>query len=172
LPAHQQVAAEQVRPAREEDPVDRPAHLLHPGAGPRSGDDDDVPRRHTHHQLARHHALQLVPEPVGQQHAGLEAVEGEHQGRRLAVDAHPIQRRVQVLGRLPAQLAVGELEAVEVVPGEQALPRRRPWPPRWWTGRVRHGQLAHEPVDEGSGFVHAAALYQDGQDGGTSHLHV
>jgi hypothetical protein len=133
-----------VRSAREEHPVDRTADLLQPGARLRSGEDDHVPGRHADHQVPRHRLLQVVPERAGQQQAGLEPVEGQHQGRWLAVDADPVQAGVQVLGRLPAQVSPHQAEAAELVPREQALPVRR-------AGGVGDGEVTEEPIGEVGG---------------------
>jgi hypothetical protein len=91
-----------VRATGEEDPVDRAPHLLHARPGERTGKDHHIPGGDSDDQLARHRIAEVVPEPVGEQHAGLQPVEGEHQRGRLAVDAHPVQRRVQVRRRVPA----------------------------------------------------------------------
>lgn len=103
----QQVRAEQVRPTREEHPIDRPTHLLQPGTRSCTGEDHYVPSRSSDHEVTGHGPSQVVPEPVGEQGAGFQTVEREHQGGWLAVDVHPVQHRVQVLRRPPAQLPPG-----------------------------------------------------------------
>lgn len=126
--------------AGEEDPVDGPAGALQTGGRLGTGKDNDVAGRHAHDQLAGHRVLHVVPEGVGQQDTGLETVEGDHQGGRLAVDAQAIEGQVEVVQSRSAEVAPREVHPVEVGPGHQALPVRR-------TERVRHRHVAVELVD-------------------------
>jgi hypothetical protein len=75
----------------EEHPIDGPAGLLQARPRLRSRHDHDISGGYADDQLARDRTLETVPERVGEQHAGLEPVEGEHQRGRLPVDAHAIQ---------------------------------------------------------------------------------
>jgi hypothetical protein len=164
--AHQQRTAEQVGAAGEEDPVDRAAHLCHAGARLRTGQDDHVAGGYPDHQVAGHRVLQVVPEPVGQQHAGFQPVERQHQRRRLAVKTHALQRGVQVGRGLPPQFPRRESEVVQVMPGEQPLAVTRPH-------RVGHGEAVHELLHHVTvRDLRIVVRHQEGEKGGTSHLHA
>lgn len=127
--------------AGEEDPVHRPPRLLQPGPGLASGDDHDVPGRYADHQLTGDGPLQVVPELIHQQGAGLHAVEGEHQCRRLPVQTQSGQRRVQVVQRLPPQGPPADPEAVQVRPGHHRIAVRR-------NTRVGHHQAGREVLQQ------------------------
>jgi hypothetical protein len=102
---------------------------------------------------------------MGEQDAGLDPVEGQHQRRRLSVDAHPIQRRVEVLGGVPAKLAPGHTEAFQLLPAEQPAAVRRP-------RRVSDGDVADEAVHEvGRRHLGVAVAHQNGEEGGWGHRH-
>jgi hypothetical protein len=152
--------------AREEHPVDGPPRLLQ--ARPRlgAGHDHDVPGGHADHQLAGDRPLQTVPEVVGEQHAGLQPVEREHQCRRLAVDAHPVEHRPQREGGVAADRPDRQPVSIEICPGDQPFAERRP-------DRVRDRQVAEKLVDHM--LLEIAIVvrrHQDGQKRGARHRHA
>ncbi|HEX5542822.1 MAG TPA: hypothetical protein VFX60_14880 [Micromonospora sp.] len=125
----------------EEHPVDCPSDPLHPGSGLTAGDDDHVAGGDTDDQFSGDRPLQMVPELVGEQHAGLQPVEGDHQRRRLPVNTYVVECPGEVLHRGPSQHPSSSTHPVQVRPGHQALPVR-------WTEGVGNGDVVNEVVEQ------------------------
>lgn len=125
LPPDQKFPTEQLGSAGEKHAVDRPAQPPQPGARLRAGEDHYIPGRRPDHQLAGHRLGQILPELVGEQHAGFQPVEREHQRWRLSVDADPVQGRVEVGCGGAAQLLPRQAGGRQLRPGEQMSPVRR-----------------------------------------------
>ncbi|HEX5595759.1 MAG TPA: hypothetical protein VFX61_07040 [Micromonosporaceae bacterium] len=154
-----------MRVAGEEHPVYRPSGPLKAGPGFAAGDDDHIAGGDTDNQFPGHGPLQVVPELVNEQHAGLQTIEGEHQHRRLPLEAHPVERPSQVLHRDPTQHPAGEAHPVQVRPGHQPFPVR-------WTEGVGDGEVAGELVEQA--LVVSPVLdgrHQQRQNCGARHLH-
>ncbi|MFK3983614.1 hypothetical protein ACI2K4_24940 [Micromonospora sp. NPDC050397] len=154
-----------MRIAGEEDPVHRTASLLPTGARLRTSDDHHVPGRDADDQLTGDGLLQVVPELVDQQHAGLQAVEGEHQRRWLSGDPQPVHRQIQVLHRGTPQRPPPDSAPLQVRPRHQALTVR-------WAEGVGDTYVVGELVEH----VVPAELLVDGrhqqrQKLGARHLH-
>ncbi|WSN10056.1 hypothetical protein OG792_27255 [Micromonospora sp. NBC_01699] len=109
--------------------------------------------------------MQVVPELVDQQHAGLQAVEGEQQRRRLAGDPQPAHRQVEVLHRGTPQGPPPDPASLQVRPGNQALTVR-------WAERVGDAYVVGELVEQ---HVPAELLinsrHKQRQKLGARHLH-
>jgi len=160
------VPGEQVLVAGEEHPVDRAAGLLQSGPGLRAGDDHDVPGRTADDELAGHRSLQVVPERIGQEHTRLQAIEGEHERRRLAVQAYPGEALGQRHGGLPPDGAVGQPETIKIGPGDQAVSEGR-------AERVPDGQVAQEVVQQQLVDVRVVLdRYEHGQERGAGNAHI
>jgi hypothetical protein len=91
------VLGKQVLPTGHEHALDASARLLQPGSGLRTGHDNDITRRHADDQLTGDRALQAGPEIAGQEQTRFETIEGQHQGRRLAVELGPRRQDLKVL---------------------------------------------------------------------------
>jgi len=63
----------------------------------------------------------LVPERVGEQQAGLDAVEGHHQGGEFTVEADGVEHGVEVVERALPQRALVHAQVGEIRPAERLL---------------------------------------------------
>lgn len=89
VPTNEEVPREGVLIAGEEDPFHTAPGLLQTRRGLGTGDDHHIPRGHADDQVTRYDAFQPGPEVDGQQKAGLEALERQHERRRLTMELGP-----------------------------------------------------------------------------------
>jgi hypothetical protein len=82
------------------------------------------------------------------------------------VEAHAVQRGVEVVRGVPPQFPRRESEVVQIVPGEQPLAVARPH-------RICHGEAVHELLRQVVvRDLRVVVRHQEGEEGGTSHLHA
>jgi len=163
---HHEVLRQRTLAAGHEDALDAAARLLQPRCRLRPSDDDDVTGRHADDKLARQRTLQLGPKIVGQQKAGFETIEGQHQGWRLAMKLGARGQDLKMLESRVTQRSRVQVHLFKIGMSDDTPAELRP-------EGVDNGKITRVLIPHGTG-IHSirASRSEEGDKRGTRHLHV